>query len=85
MKMKKIISMMICFSLFLFAVKLDINAEEKVSVTVGNTDVLSTTVEGIKYENGKLEIPVNTLWKLADSYNTSVDYLIGRTDNPNRI
>ena len=53
MKMKNIISMMICFLLLLFAVKVDINAEE-ISITVGNTDVLSTTVEGIKYENGKL-------------------------------
>ncbi len=38
-----------------------------------------------QYENGKREIPLNTLWKLADYYNTSVDYLIGRTDNPNKI
>ncbi len=38
-----------------------------------------------QYENGKREIPLDTLWKLADYYNTSVDYLIGRTDNPNRI
>jgi len=45
--------MMICFLLLLFAVKVDINAEE-ISITVGNTDILSTTVEGIKYENGKL-------------------------------
>ena len=51
--MKKIISMMICFSLLLFAVKLDINAEE-ISIMIGNTDVLSTSMEGIKYENGKL-------------------------------
>ena len=38
-----------------------------------------------QYENGKREIPLDTLWKLADYYNTSVDYIIGRTDNPNRI
>lgn len=38
-----------------------------------------------QYENGKREIPLDTLWKLADYYNTSVDYLIGRTDNPNKI
>ena len=38
-----------------------------------------------QYENGKREIPLDTLWKLADYYNTSVDYLIGKTDNPNRI
>lgn len=38
-----------------------------------------------QYENGKREIPLATLCKLADYYNTSIDYLIGRTDNPNRI
>ncbi len=38
-----------------------------------------------QYENGKREIPLDTLCKLADYYNTSIDYLIGRTDNPNRI
>ncbi len=38
-----------------------------------------------QYENGKREIPLDTLWKLADYYNTSVDYLIGRTDNPNKV
>ena len=54
MKMKKIISLMICFLLLLFAVKLDINAEDEISIMVGNTDVLSTSLEGIKYENGKL-------------------------------
>ncbi len=35
-----------------------------------------------QYENGKREIPIEMLWKLADFYNTSVDYIIGRTDNP---
>lgn len=38
-----------------------------------------------QYENGKREIPIEMLWKLADFYNTSVDYIIGRTDNPNRL
>lgn len=33
-----------------------------------------------QYENGKRDIPINLLWKLADFYNTSVDYLIGRID-----
>ena len=32
MKMKKIISVMICFLIFLFMVKLDINAEEETAV-----------------------------------------------------
>lgn len=38
-----------------------------------------------QYENGKREIPLEMLWKLADFYNTSVDYIIGRTDNPEKI
>lgn len=31
------------------------------------------------YELGKLNIPINVLHKLADYYNTSIDYLLGRT------
>lgn len=31
------------------------------------------------YELGNLNIPVNVLHKLADFYNTSIDYLLGRT------
>lgn len=36
-----------------------------------------------KYENGYREIPTTMLITLADFYNTSVDYILGRTDNPN--
>lgn len=32
------------------------------------------------YELGNLNTPVSVLCSLADFYNTSVDYLIGRTD-----
>ena len=32
------------------------------------------------YELGKLEIPLESLEKLADFYGVSVDYLLGRTD-----
>ncbi len=38
-----------------------------------------------QYENGKREIPIELLWKLADFYNTSVDYIIGRTENSTRL
>ena len=34
------------------------------------------------YETGKREIPVRLLITLADYYNTSMDYLAGRTNNP---
>jgi transcriptional regulator with XRE-family HTH domain len=33
-----------------------------------------------QYENGKREIPIAMLWKLADYYGTTVDYIIGRSD-----
>ena len=32
------------------------------------------------YEIGKRDIPTDILIKLADFYHTSVDYLLGRTD-----
>lgn len=32
-----------------------------------------------KYELGKINIPVEVFVKLADYYNVSVDYLLGRT------
>ena len=33
-----------------------------------------------KYETGENEIPVSVLITLADLYQTSTDYLLGRTD-----
>ena len=35
-----------------------------------------------KYETGENDIPTAVLIALADFYHTSVDYLLGRTDNP---
>ena len=32
------------------------------------------------YENGKRDIPSDVLLRLSEFYNTSVDYLLGRTD-----
>ena len=37
-----------------------------------------------KYETGENDIPTAILIKIARFYNTSVDYLLGETDNPNR-
>lgn len=34
-----------------------------------------------KYETGENDIPTTILIKLADYYNTSTDYLLGRTNN----
>lgn len=35
-----------------------------------------------KYETGENDVPTDILIKLADFYNVSVDYLLGRTKNP---
>ena len=34
-----------------------------------------------KYETGENDIPTDVLIKLANFYNTSIDYLLGQTDN----
>ena len=38
-----------------------------------------------KYETGENDIPTDVLIKLAKFYNTSIDYLLGQTDNKRRI
>ena len=35
-----------------------------------------------RYEQGYRDIPTDILIRLAELYGTSVDYLLGRTDNP---
>ena len=35
-----------------------------------------------KYETGENDIPTRVLIALADYYDTSVDYLLGRVDKP---
>ena len=42
-------------------------------------NIMQTTYS--KYELGKINIPVEVFIKLADFYNVSVDYLLGRTKN----
>lgn len=37
-----------------------------------------------KYETGENDIPTEVLIKLARFYGTSIDYLLGETDNPKR-
>ncbi len=33
-----------------------------------------------QYENQHREIPISVLWRLADYYKTSIDYIVGRID-----
>lgn len=35
-----------------------------------------------RYETGEREPTASTLWRMADLFEVSVDYLIGRTDEP---
>ncbi|MGN0670470.1 MAG: helix-turn-helix domain-containing protein [Oscillospiraceae bacterium] len=34
------------------------------------------------YERGERDIPTQTLIRIADFYNVSVDFILGRTENP---
>ena len=46
-------------------------------------DVLETTQRKVSYwESGKIEPDLCSLWKIADFFDVSVDYLLERTDNP---
>lgn len=36
-----------------------------------------------RYENGEREADYSTLISIADYFGVSIDYLLGRTDNPN--
>lgn len=48
-------------------------------------NALGTTQQSInKYENHKIEPDINTLIALADYFDVTVDYLIGRTDENNQ-
>ncbi|MBQ3433750.1 MAG: helix-turn-helix transcriptional regulator [Selenomonadaceae bacterium] len=38
-----------------------------------------------RYETGKFSPQADVLIKLADAYNVSVDYLLGRTDEPRPV
>ena len=38
-----------------------------------------------KYETGENDIPTQVLIKLANYYGTSIDYILGQTDNPKRL
>ena len=35
-----------------------------------------------KYERGERDIPLMHIIKLADYYNVSIDYIVGRSSNP---
>lgn len=48
-------------------------------------DFLNISPRGYsRYETGNNDIPTEILIRLADFYDTSVDYLLGRTNNKNK-
>ena len=48
-------------------------------------DKLNMTQTGYsKYERGERDVPTEVLIKLANLYDTSIDYLLGQTQNPQR-
>ena len=46
------------------------------------TDLNTTQNTISRYETGEREPGISELIKIADYFNVSVDYLIGRTENP---
>lgn len=54
----------------------------KQSAIAAMLNVTQTTYS--KYEIGTTEIPVRILIQLARLYHTSIDYLLGETNNPQR-
>lgn len=46
------------------------------------TDLNTTQNTISRYETGEREPGIDELVKIADYFNVSVDYLIGRTENP---
>ena len=46
------------------------------------TDLNTTQNTLSRYETGEREPGIDELIKIADYFNVSVDYLIGRTENP---
>jgi len=44
--------------------------------------LMTTQQQYSKYETGVQEIPVRHIMTLAVFYNTSVDFIVGRTNNP---
>jgi len=54
---------------------------DKTQEEIGELLDLHREVYG-RYERGNVEIPVWAVLKLADYYDVSTDYILGRTDDP---
>ena len=60
----------------------ELRSQSKVSQGELATHLEVTIATVSRYETGDREPDQNTLIKIADFFNVSVDYLLGKTDNP---
>lgn len=69
----------------LFERLLQLRTEKQVSQTIvaSNTGIASRTYQ--RYEQGEREPDASTLVALANYFDVSIDYLVGRTDDPHRL
>jgi transcriptional regulator with XRE-family HTH domain len=61
----------------------ELRASKKVNQTVIATLLGVTKTQISDIENGKASTTIEKLVQLADYFGVSLDYLTGRTDNPN--
>ncbi|MBE6942318.1 MAG: helix-turn-helix transcriptional regulator [Ruminococcaceae bacterium] len=61
----------------------ELRKERKVSQLKLAMDLNISQNSVSRYENGEREADYDTLVAIADYFNVSVDYLLGRTDKPN--
>ena len=67
--------------MFMFRLK-ELRRDRKISQVKLAMDLNLTQNSISRYENGEREADYDTLVAIADYFNVSVDYLLGRTDNP---
>lgn len=60
----------------------ELRISRKISQTKLAMDLNLTQNSISRYETGEREADYDTLVAIADYFNVSVDYLLGRTDNP---
>ena len=60
----------------------ELRAKRKISQVKLAMDLNMSQNNISRYENGEREADYDTLIAIADYFDVSVDYLLGRTDNP---
>lgn len=60
----------------------DLREDKDITQTALSKILLCSQRVYSNYERGDIDIPTPILIRLADYYDVSVDYLLGRTENP---